>query len=114
MLATRRTRFVIFGVAAALVAALSLIPQEELPPTGLSDRWHHLLAYGGLTLIGVWTYGASTRLAIVLVLYGAVIEVLQGAMGIGRHADVIDGLMNTLGVVLGLALALIWTRVRRR
>lgn len=108
-----RIRFVVFGVACAVVAFLSLIPQEDLPPTGLSDRIHHLVSYGLLALIGAWAYGVSTRLALVLVVYGAVIEVLQGLMGFGRHADVLDGLMNTLGVVIGLALALLARRVRR-
>ncbi|HYG28237.1 MAG TPA: VanZ family protein [Caulobacteraceae bacterium] len=111
---SRRIRFVVFGLACAVVAFLSLIPQEDVPPTGISDRVHHLVAYGLLAVIGAWAYGPSTRLAIVLIAFGAAVEVLQGVMGFGRHADVLDGLMNTLGVILGLALALLALRVRRR
>jgi VanZ family protein len=113
MTASPRVRFVVFGLACAVVAFLSLIPQEELPPTGLSDRVHHLVAYALLALIGAWAYRARTGLAVVLVIYGVAIELLQGAMGFGRHADVIDALANTLGVILGLALALVARRLRR-
>lgn len=110
---SRRIRFVAFGVACAVVAFLSLIPGEEVPSTGISDRIHHFIAYGLLALIGAWAYGPSRRLAVVLVAFGAVIEVLQGLMGFGRDADLIDGLMNTLGVIIGLWLAIFVRRVWR-
>jgi VanZ family protein len=33
---------------------------------------------------------------------GGAVEFLQGAMGFGRNADVIDGLANTAGAMVGI------------
>ena len=43
-----------------------------------------------------------------LLVMGIVIEGLQGAMNLGRVADMRDVYANTLGIVCGLVLALIW------
>ncbi|HEX6860853.1 MAG TPA: hypothetical protein VF138_11725 [Caulobacteraceae bacterium] len=113
MTISRRIRFVIFGVAASVVAWLSLIPRTELPKTGVSDKWEHLVVYALLTLVGAWTYRSRAGLGAVLVGYGVVLEILQGVMGLGRQADVVDALANSLGVVIGLSLVLLARKLRR-
>lgn len=114
MTISRRIRFVIFGVACATVAWVSLLPADDLPPTGMSDKLEHFIAYGVLALIGSWAYRARTGLALVLIAMGIVIEGLQWGMGMGRHADVLDALANSMGVILGMMAALALGALRRR
>lgn len=99
----------IFGWSLCIV--LSLIAPPDLPETPpMSDKLGHLLAYGTLAAWAVQLF--ATRRALVLSLIalsalGVVLEFAQGALTTTRMADPRDALANTLGVLLGGALA--WT-----
>ncbi len=41
-------------------------------------------------------------LALALILFGIIIEVIQGTMTVNRSGDVFDALANSLGVILGI------------
>jgi len=41
-------------------------------------------------------------LALSLILFGIIIEVIQGTMTVNRSGDVFDALANSLGVILGI------------
>jgi VanZ family protein len=45
-------------------------------------------------------------LALALVVFGGLIELAQGMMRMGRHADLLDLVADSVGVVVGLLLAL--------
>ena len=47
-------------------------------------------------------------IGVALLVMGIVIEGLQGAMHVGRQADLRDVYANSMGIVCGLALALAW------
>ena len=102
-----------FWLACATVAVLSLVPTAHLP-SGLIDWWdkaQHALAFGGLSLLGLWAYpGRSGQVVVGLLLFGAGIEIAQAATG-WRIGDVADLLADAVGVGMGW---LVWTRVRRR
>jgi VanZ family protein len=91
------------------VGIVSLVPGRDLPNLGISDKIEHALAYAVLSF---W-FGsilARRRLLVVmfiaLLCFGALIEFLQGWMGLGRTADLRDMLANSLGAVLGLLLSI--------
>jgi VanZ family protein len=95
------------GLALA-ITVLSLMPVEQLPEVKLSDKIEHILAYVALAL---WFGSIVARrrllwLALALMLFGALIELLQGAMGLGRQADLHDLGANAAGIAGGLLLAL--------
>jgi VanZ family protein len=92
-------------VAAVIVC---LIPAKELPSTGLSDKWEHFVCYAVLTSFFAGLYPRSSYWKIVLgfVGMGIAIEFAQGAMNLGRQADVYDAVANSIGVLIGLALSL--------
>jgi VanZ family protein len=103
MTAPRPLRIVLFVIACAVVAVLSLTPVEELPKTGVSDKIEHFIAYAGLALLGAWAFPHPLlRLAAGLVAFGVGVEILQATMGLGRQGDIVDALANTLGVMAGL------------
>jgi len=77
---------------------------------GISDKGEHIIGYA---VLAVWFAGIYPRarypaIGIALLVMGIVIEGLQGAMHLGRQADLRDVYANTIGIVTGLVLALAW------
>jgi VanZ family protein len=94
-----------------LAVIASLVPSHDLPTLGgISDKWEHVVGYGVLTLwfAGIYPKSHYPMIGFGLLVMGIVIEGLQGAMHVGREADLRDVYANTLGVVCGLTLALAW------
>ena len=94
-----------------LATIVSLVPGHDLPTMrGISDKWEHVVGYGVLTLwfAGIYPKSRYPMIGFALLLMGIVIEGLQGAMKVGREADLLDVYANTVGVVVGLTLALVW------
>jgi VanZ family protein len=92
---------------AGLIGLLSLAPVSQLPRVRIWDKLEHAAAYVALSL---WFAALLTRrqwalLLASLLLYGALIEIAQGAMGMGRTADFRDFIANLLGALIGLGLA---------
>ena len=112
----RPLRLAVFALACLVVLWASVAPTTALPGVTLWDKWQHLIAYGGLTLLGAFAFPASlTRLAIGLFCGGVALEILQSVMGQGRQGDPADALANSLGIALGLLTTLAiraWVRVK--
>ena len=95
----------LLGVALVLaVVYTSLAPASDLPSVSLNDKAEHAIAY---LLIAVWFGGLIERrhyrwLAVGLLVLGALIEVAQGLMSLGRTADFFDWLADGAGVVIGI------------
>jgi VanZ family protein len=114
MTAARPFRIALFVIACAVVAVLSLVPQDELPATDVSDKIEHFVAYAGLALLGLWAFPSRwRRLAMGLIAGGILMEVLQATLPFNRQGDVLDALANSAGVVIGLGLSLAVGRMRR-
>lgn len=95
-------------LAIAIVVVGSLLPARELPPMGVSDKLEHFLAYAVLAAGAVQLHQRRLSwgfVCVLLVFLGIGLEYLQGAMGMGRAADRMDALANTVGVLIGLATA---------
>lgn len=94
-------------VIAAAIATTCLVPASDLPTIGLSDKVKHAMSYA---LLGFW-FGSITShrsfpgLAIALLAFGGVIELLQEWMQLGRHAEWADLAANAIGMAAGMALA---------
>jgi VanZ family protein len=94
-------------LAVALTIVVCLVPNDRLPqPPDLSDKSEHVIAY---LLLSVWFGGIYERgrywaIAAGLLVFGILIEIAQGAMGLGRSADVHDVIADSIGIVAGLML----------
>ena len=113
MLQLRRRRLWI-ALSTVLLAAVFFVclqPGLGFPaPDGL-DKVEHLAAY---VLLALWFTGLVARgrywaVAAGLMAMGLLIEVLQWRMNLGRSAEGLDMLANTLGVGIGIAIALLAT-----
>nr|WP_255478591.1 VanZ family protein [Rufibacter sp. XAAS-G3-1] len=105
---------------------MTLLPAQALPP---GPKWDfltfdslvHAVLFGVQLLLLL--YGLQrdpsvqlnkrlmTASFLLVVFFGTLVEVLQGAMGFGRQADPVDAISNSVGGVIGL---LVWSLVSRR
>ena len=103
---------------AAVVLVLTLMPGSDLPTWGWADAIQlDKLVHAGLfgvqtVLLGrAWTSGEGGRSAppspfalavLATIAFGGFIEVMQGLMAMGRHADFADLLADSVGALAGL------------
>lgn len=95
-------------VIAAAVAVVCLMPGNNLPGLGMSDKTKHAIAFA---MLAFWFGSILVRrdllwLVLALVAFGALIEVAQGLMRWGRSAEFADLLADIGGTLVGLLLAL--------
>src|SRR4029078_11333192 len=96
---------VIFAIVA------NLVPSHDLPKMGgISDKFEHVTGYLVLSLwfAGIYPKSRYSMIGFALIVMGIAIEALQGAMHLGREADLRDVYANTIGIICGLTLALAW------
>jgi hypothetical protein len=88
-----------FVLGALIISVSTLTPAEYLPPAPGSDKLHHLLGFGGWTLL--CAFGPIKRfvyMALFIVLWGGMIELIQPY--INRYGEWFDFFANTSGVIL--------------
>ena len=96
-----------FYAAAALVAAVSLVPSTTLPPTSIGDKMEHVIAYAVLGLFGAASSERGImRVILGLAAFGLAIEVLQ-TFSPGRSPDLLDLVADIAGAGLGCGLAIL-------
>ena len=99
---------ILYTLALLTVCLISL---KNLPDVGVShgDKIFHFLAYCVFTLLWVYTFilkfkwtkkKAILVAVIVAMLYGILIEVLQGTVTTVRSFDYYDALANSLGALI--------------
>lgn len=98
----------ILGIFAVLIVTYeSLTPTLSLPSITHMDKIMHFVAYAGLA--GLFTLGCPRIKPILICLsvigFGALIEILQHIMALGRSGSLLDGLANTGGAIIGTTLA---------
>lgn len=94
----------VFIIGAIVVC---LMPVQQLPPTHMSDKFEHSLAYALLTVwfTGAYPRSSYVRIGLAMLALGIAIEIAQGAMPFGRQMDFRDVIANSLGIAVGLAIA---------
>jgi hypothetical protein len=104
-----RRAWMAVGIAMLLaITIVCLMPSTALPQTGISDKSEHALAFGA---VAFWFGSILMRydvpwLAVLLVAFGALIEISQAAMGWGRSGDIKDLLADSVGIALGIGIAM--------
>lgn len=96
-------------LAVAVVVVASLIPVGGLPDVPKNfDKVEHFVAYAALSAGAVQLFARRLSwgfVCVLLVLMGIGLEHLQAQMALGRQLDRVDALANTIGVLVGLAIA---------
>jgi hypothetical protein len=101
-----------FAVTVLVSLAVLFAPASDVPaaPPGV-DKVVHLLLFAALALAGRWAGTRPGPLAVLLLVYAAVSEVVQAVSALQRSGSVLDWLADTAGVGLGL---LAWMVGERR
>ena len=101
----RPIRLGLYALASAILLLLCVVPPDRLPDPGTGDKPEHAVAWFVLTLTG-YVLAPARRWAIpaYAMAFGAFVEVLQAAMGFGRHGDWRDLAVDALGVAAAAAL----------
>jgi VanZ family protein len=110
----------LYFVLVAVLLVIALLPQPLAPEGTPSDKVNHIFAFFTLAFLArllwrkksVWVPVAS------LTLFGALIEILQATMGLGRDGEWADFLADVVAIFAGLtaarlAFALWNARIRR-
>jgi VanZ family protein len=96
----------IFGIVLLVAATVvCLVPGHDLPDSfEVNDKISHLAGHGALAayFTGLVARRNWWKIFVCLLVFGAVIEVAQYYMHVGREGDVRDVLANGVGVLLGL------------
>jgi VanZ family protein len=98
-------------IMVVLAVIASIVPAHDLPKLGgVSDKLEHAVCYFVLAVwfAGIYPKARYPMIGVGLLVMGIVIEGLQGAMKVGREADLRDVYANSLGIACGLTLALAW------
>jgi VanZ family protein len=104
-----RRLWMLLGLAmVAFVTVVCLMPGKDVPNLHVSDKFEHTAAFA---VLAFWFGSIVVRrdyfwLALLLVMFGGLIEVFQGLMGLGREADLLDWRADSIGVALGMLLAI--------
>ncbi len=97
-----------------LISVLFFIPSQDLPKVQISalDKIAHVLIY--FILINLWMLYLYIKndfqfndkwiliLLLSVLLYGIIIEILQGLLTISRSADILDVAANLIGSLIGI------------
>ena len=100
----RSVRLALYALAVVILFTICVLPSEDLPDPGTGDRFEHTAAWFVLTATG-YLLAPKRWLAIPVfaLVFGVLIEILQGTMGLGRHADPLDLVADAVGVGLAVA-----------
>ena len=111
----RPLRLVLNAVATAILLAMCLVPQQDLPTAHFGDKIEHSIAWFVLTMTGLLlSHHRPRAIAAFAIGVGVAVELLQATLGFGRHGDWRDLVADALGVVVALALYAVIQRLRRR
>ena len=106
----RFARFwLVFGwVSVALAMYLSLAPITAIRVPDWNDKIEHCLGYFLLTFwfCGIYPRSHYWKVGLAMLGMGVLVEVLQGAMQLGRQADLMDIVADIAGIVPAVLLAL--------
>ena len=104
----------VFGISLTVLTVASLTPIDQLPPQVMSvwDKAQHALGFGWLALWGLLGFPHHPRrIAIAVLLWGGLIELLQIATG-WRYGEWLDWLADGLGILLVYLPFRLWRRAK--
>ena len=112
-------RILLVMIYVGCVAALSLLPLQDLPQVPMfpeEDKLIHFLMYFGFSILFCWALKVELNylklfyVILVTVGWGILMEYLQLDMHMGRSFSWYDELANSIGVCFGILVYILTTR----
>jgi VanZ family protein len=102
-----------FILIAISIGILSLLPPKSALNLGSNDKISHFIAYFVLSLNGLLVWRISNKtfwLISAIISYGLLLEFLQGFVP-GRYTSLLDVIANTIGVLFGFIINMIFLKI---
>ena len=109
-------------VLIGLLSFTPFFPETPFDEVQFMDKWTHLVMYGGTTSVIWWEYlrhhQQLDKRELVLwallgmIILGGIVELLQAYCTTTRSGEWLDFYADTVGVLLGNAIGLIWYKMR--
>lgn len=114
-----------FGVAAIawslLLLYLHFLPAHEIQVEGWYLKYHfdkvaHMIMFAVMFVLWFRFFRLNQTLkktiilaGVIVLIYGAVLEILQGTVVVGRTTDLLDFLADSVGILVGFAIIKIFS-----
>jgi len=104
-----------------IIAFLSLLPPNDFPELPLfpgADKVVHTCLYLGLAWLACWSMHAEHKkiwyflIILLSISWGAIMELFQFLMHLGRSFDLYDILGNSIGTLIGVLIYTIMAQVK--
>ena len=104
-----------------IIAFLSLLPPQDFPDIPLfpgADKIVHTCMYLGLTWLACWSMHAEIKhiwyylIMLFSISWGAVMELFQFMMHMGRSFDLYDIAGNSVGTLIGVMVYILMSRLK--
>ena len=104
----------LFWIGIIITTILGLIPGSAVPnAVQFWDKAQHTLAFLMLTISGELVFPKkSNQIFIGLIIYGALIEIMQSTLTSSRFGDVWDWVADGIGVFVGMAIYITLIKVK--
>ncbi|ETX10314.1 hypothetical protein MUS1_15475 [Marinomonas ushuaiensis DSM 15871] len=90
-----------FIIGGFIISLATLLPAENLPPAPGSDKLHHIIGFGGWTLIcALGPFKRFAYMALFIIFWGGAIELIQPS--VNRYGEWLDFYADAFGVLLVL------------
>ncbi|MTJ05090.1 MAG: VanZ family protein [Sediminimonas qiaohouensis] len=98
-----------WGLAACIAVAM-LMPAQTIPQPGGSDKLHHMLAFGALSVPAAMLYpGRALGVVLCVIVFGGALELIQPLTG--RFAEGADLIADGIGALAGVGIGLMLNRI---
>lgn len=99
---------------ALLVSVIVLFTPESGVPTAPpgTDKVVHFTLFAALAITGRIAGGRTSSLLPALAAYAALSEVLQGVLPLGRSCELLDGVVDVAGALIGWAVFALRSKLR--
>lgn len=106
----------VFFLGLFVLSYQSIVPVPGEPVVTHFDKVQHFIGYAvlaGLFALA-WPRLRLVWVAVLPIIYGAGIEVVQSVTPYGRTGSIFDGIANTLGVIGIIVLWMLWVQFRAK
>lgn len=106
----------------SLIAFLSLLPPNDFPDIPLftgADKIVHACLYLGLVWLACWSMHAEFKhiwyylIILFAISWGAIMELFQLLMHMGRSFDLYDIIVNSIGSLIGVLIYIVMAQMKK-
>ncbi len=110
-----KTAPLIFWLAMVFAFTLAVMSDPTIVPASANDKINHIIAFAALSILASFAYPKASliRIFVGLVLFGALIELVQAIPALKRDAELGDLAADAISAAVCLTLVAIFRYIKR-